>query len=234
MALDVNDQLRALELVQLLAPHCGMFKVGMELFYSQGGSIIKKIKEKGSRVFLDLKLHDIPNTVARAARALTNLNVDMINVHAAGGLDMMRAAREGLQEESARLGIKPPLLIAVTVLTSISNENFKLELCFSGEIRDKVAAWSRLAKKAGLDGVVASPREVELVRECCGEDFITVTPGVRPATASLGDQKRVMTPGDALLAGSHYLVVGRPITGDQDPAGAAQNIVREMSEALAK
>lgn len=232
VALDVSDARRALELVEQLTPYVGMFKVGMELFYSQGSEIIREIKKQKGKIFLDLKLHDIPNTVARAAVVLARLGVDMINVHAAGGGEMMRAAVDAVRRECAGLGIRPPLMIAVTVLTSISQEAFNSEMGVPGEIMDRAAAWAGLARNAGMDGVVASPREVVAIRQACGPDFIIVTPGVRPAGSQKGDQKRIMTPGQAVKTGATYLVVGRPITGDADPARAAGAVVEEIEGAM--
>lgn len=232
VALDVSDAGKAFELVEQLAPHTGMFKVGMELFYSQGIEVIRQIKKRNGRIFLDLKLHDIPNTVARAARVLARLGVDMINVHAAGGREMMQAASEAVRQESETLGIKPPLIIAVTILTSISQETFKNELGFPGEIGERVSAWARMAEDAGMDGVVASPREVTAIRRVCGPEFVIVTPGVRPAGSTRDDQKRVMSPGEAIKAGSTYLVVGRPITGAADPIQGARAVVEEIDSVM--
>lgn len=228
IALDVSDAGKAVELVEQLTPYTGMFKVGMELFYSQGAEIIREIKKRNGKIFLDLKMHDIPNTVARAARVLARLGVDMINVHAAGGREMMQAAAEAVRQESAALGVKPPLIIAVTVLTSISQEVFNQQMGMPGEIMDRVTYWARLAEEAGMDGVVASPREATAIRQTCGSEFIIVTPGVRPEGSEKGDQKRVTTPGQAILAGATYLVVGRPITGAADPVRGAREVVLEI------
>lgn len=228
IALDVGDEAKALELVDILKPWAGMFKVGMELFYSAGGGVVKKIKDRGCRVFLDLKLHDIPNTVAGAARSLTRLSPDIINVHASGGPEMMKAAVEAVAGESGRMNCPRPLVIAVTVLTSIDREMLNNQIGIGGRVEDFVSGWSKMAAKCGLDGVVASPREASAVREACGPGFVIVTPGVRPAWSATGDQKRVMTPALSILAGATHIVVGRPITGSDDPPGAAARILEEI------
>lgn len=228
VALDVDNRNRAMELVNKLAGHVGFFKVGMELFYAAGPGIIGEITARGARVFLDLKLHDIPNTVSRAARVLVRYGASIINVHAAGGSAMMRAAREAATEEAEKLGLPVPVVVAVTVLTSIDKDTFNRELGQPGSINDRVRAWSLLTRESGLDGVVCSPREIELVREACGRDFIIITPGIRPAGAELGDQRRVMTPAEAVRAGASHIVVGRPVTGAPDPAMAAEAIVAEI------
>lgn len=228
IALDVNEPARAVELVDMLKPYAGMFKVGMELFYSSGRKIIDQIKQRDCGVFLDLKLHDIPNTVARAARVLTQMGPDMFNVHASGGPEMMKAAAEAVDREAGRLGLKKPLLVAVTVLTSIDRDTLNKAIGIMGDIEQYVTEWAKMAKNCGLDGVVASPREVSPVRQACGEGFITVTPGVRPHWSVAGDQKRVMTPAEAVAAGATYIVVGRPVTEAPDPAAAARKILGEI------
>jgi orotidine-5'-phosphate decarboxylase len=228
VALDVDSAEQALKLVERLKPWAGLFKVGMELFYSQGPVIINELRRRGVKLFLDLKLHDIPNTVARATRVLTRLGVAMFNVHAAGGRTMMRAALESCQEESAKLGLSRPLVLAVTVLTSIDQLAFNQELGFSGPVADKVVAWALLARECGLDGVVASAHEAGAIRRLCGPDFIIVTPGIRPSGTAGGDQKRIVTPAVALAAGASHLVVGRPIIAAPDPAKAARFILDEM------
>ncbi len=228
IALDVSDSRKALELADMLAPYAGMFKVGMELFYSQGAGIISEIKKRNGKVFLDLKLHDIPNTVYRAARALAVLGADIINVHAAGGQEMMRQAMAGVKEGAAASGARPPLVIAVTVLTSIDQEVFNNQLGVPGPIIDRVLSWAVQAKEAGLDGVVASPLEVAAIREACGKNFVVVSPGIRPSGSDVGDQKRIMTPGQAINAGATYIVVGRPVTAADDPVSAAMKIAAEI------
>ncbi|MCQ2559281.1 MAG: orotidine-5'-phosphate decarboxylase [Clostridia bacterium] len=229
-ALDVPTQAEALELVSQLTGEIEMFKVGMELFYACGGSIVQEIRARGGKVFLDLKLHDIPNTVARSAAVIARLGANIINVHAAGGLDMMQRAAEEARESAAKANLPLPRIIAVTVLTSINQEVFQQEVGFAGAILGKVVNWAELAKKAGLDGVVSSPWEIEAVRQSCGSDFLIVTPGVRPLGAALGDQKRVMTPEDAVSKGASYVVIGRPITQAANPAEAAQQIAAALSE----
>ncbi len=228
MALDVGDPVKALDLVDQLRSRAGMFKVGMELFYSAGGGIIKEIKKRGCGVFLDLKLHDIPNTAAAAARILAGYRPDMVNVHASGGPEMMRAAVAAVRDEAARGGARRPLVIAVTVLTSIDRDIFGNQLGIKGEIAQFVSGWSKMALECGLDGVVASPREAPMIREICGKEFIIITPGVRPSWHGAGDQKRVATPGEAISAGATYIVVGRPITGSANPPAAAEKILEEI------
>ena len=232
VALDVASAAEALVLTRQLAPYAGVFKVGMQLFYSAGPEVVCHIKEQGVKVFLDLKLHDIPNTVGQAAKALAGLGADIINVHAAGGTAMMKAGAQAVRERAAALGIPAPLIIAVTVLTSVDQRIFNQEMGLSGEIEDRVKTWAMLTKEAGLDGVVASPRETSIIRQTCGEEFAIITPGIRPSWSVSGDQKRIMTPAEAIGQGSSYLVVGRPITGSDNPPAAAQKILQEMAEVL--
>ena len=229
VALDVDTAEQAESLVRQLAPWAGMFKVGMQLFYSAGPDVVKRLKDQGLKVFLDLKLHDIPNTVAQAARALTGLGADILNVHAAGCLSMMRAAGQAVADRAGQLQIPAPMVIAVTVLTSIDQTVFNREMGQPGEIKERVKAWARLTQEAGLAGVVASPRETGLIREVCGPDFAVITPGIRPAWSVSGDQRRVLSPAEALALGSSYLVVGRPITAAADPAEAARKVLAEMT-----
>lgn len=228
VALDVDEAYYACQLAERLKPWVGMFKVGMQLFYSQGPAVVEALQQMGAKVFLDLKLHDIPRTVASASRALTRLGVSMFNVHAAGGADMMRAAVESAWEEAAARNLKRPLVIAVTVLTSIDQPIFARELGFNGSILERVVAWASLAKKCGLDGVVASAHEAAAIRQACGPNFLIVTPGIRPAGAQVGDQKRVTTPASALKAGATHLVVGRPVTGAPDPIEAVKSLLGEI------
>ena len=228
VALDVDSRERALELVDRLKDRVGMFKVGMELFYGTGGGIVREIKNLGCRVFLDLKLHDIPNTVARASRVLTALGPDIINVHASGGPEMMREAAAAVRDEASRLGAARPLIIAVTVLTSINRDILNNSLGIGGEVEETVVRWAVSARDCGLDGVVASPMEVTPIRKACGEDFVIITPGVRPEGADIGDQKRVMTPSGAVSAGATYVVVGRPITASVSPLEAASKILEQI------
>ena len=199
-------------------------KIGMELFYAEGPDIVRQIKARGHRIFLDLKLHDIPNTVKSAMRVLSRLDVDMVNVHAAGTADMMRAALEGLTREDGT----HPLLLAVTQLTSTSEERMRQELLVSASMSDTVRHYARNAKAAGLDGVVCSPLEAAMVKEACGPAFLTVTPGIRFADSAADDQRRVMTPEKARRGGSDYIVVGRPITRAEDPVAAYRRCVEEF------
>lgn len=227
VALDVDTTSEVYQLVQLLGPHVGMFKVGLQLFTSLGPKIIERIHQAGAKVFVDLKLHDIPNTVAQASRILTSYGVEMLNVHASGGLYMMEKAREAVEEEALAKGLKKPKLIAVTVLTSMGERELQ-EVGLAGSLQEAVVRLAQLTKLAGLDGVVASPQETKLIRQACGDSFLTVTPGVRPLNFQAGDQKRITTPGEAIRAGSSYLVIGRPITGAADPLRAVQQILEEM------
>ena len=199
-------------------------KIGMELFYAEGPSIVREIKARGHKIFLDLKLHDIPNTVKSAMKVLSGLDVDMTNLHASGAIPMMQGALEGLTREDGTR----PLLIAVTQLTSTDQETMERDLLIHEPIADVVMHYARNAKTAGLDGVVCSPREAEKVHGRCGKDFLTVTPGVRFADGDVGDQKRVMTPAEAKKIGSDYIVVGRPITAAEDPVAAYERCCREF------
>lgn len=199
-------------------------KIGMELFYAEGPEIVRKIKARGHRIFLDLKLHDIPNTVKKAMAVLSGLDVDLCNLHASGTGAMMRAALEGLTRPDGTR----PLLIAVTQLTSTDQETMENDLWIREPIAEVVMHYAENAKNAGLDGVVCSPLEAEAVHGRCGKDFLTVTPGVRFADGEIGDQKRVMTPADAKKIGSDYIVVGRPITAAPDPVAAYERCVREF------
>ena len=199
-------------------------KIGMELFYAEGPEIVREIKKRGHKIFLDLKLHDIPNTVKKAMAVLSRLDVDMTNLHAGGTGRMMEAAIEGLTREDGTR----PILIAVTQLTSTDEETMKRDLLIDQPIADVVMHYAKTAKAAGLDGVVCSPLEAAGVHESCGKDFVTVTPGVRFADGDKGDQKRVMTPEEAKKIGSDYIVVGRPITAAEDPVAAYERCLREF------
>jgi orotidine-5'-phosphate decarboxylase len=228
IALDVEKAEEARGLFSLLGSQAGMFKIGSQMFTAAGHDFVREIVAQGGRVFLDLKFHDIPNTVAAASREAVRLGVSLFNVHAAGGGEMMRRAAEVTAETAEREGLQRPKLIAVTVLTS-ANENVLAETGIAGKVEDQVKRLAELAAASGMDGVVASPREIALVRSVVAhEDFLIVTPGVRPAAASHDDQKRVMTPADAVRAGADYIVVGRAILNSPDPLRAAQEIVREM------
>ena len=199
-------------------------KIGMELFYAEGPSIVREIKRRGHKIFLDLKLHDIPNTVKKSMAVLSNLDVDICNLHASGTIPMMEAALEGLTRQDGTR----PLLIAVTQLTSTDQQHMEDDLWIRAPIADVVMHYAENAKNAGLDGVVCSPLEAQKVHDCCGIDFLTVTPGVRFADGELGDQKRVMTPAQAKEIGSDYIVVGRPITAAEDPVAAYRRCVKEF------
>ena len=199
-------------------------KIGMELFYAEGPEIVREIKSRGHKIFLDLKLHDIPNTVKKSMAVLSRLDVDMTNLHASGTVAMMEAAIEGLTRPDGTR----PILIAVTQLTSTSEEKMKEDLLINEPIDKVVMHYASNAKKAGLDGVVCSPLEAEKVHNTCGKDFVTVTPGVRFADGDKGDQVRVMTPADAKAIGSDYIVVGRPITAAEDPVAAYKRCVDEF------
>ena len=199
-------------------------KIGMELYYAEGPSIVKEIKKRGHKIFLDLKLHDIPNTVKKSMAVLSRLDVDMTNLHAGGTIPMMQAAIEGLTREDG----SRPMLIAVTQLTSTDEETMKRDLLINEPIADVVMHYAGNAKLAGLDGVVCSPLEAGKVHDRCGNDFVTVTPGVRFADGDKGDQKRVMTPAEAKKIGSDYIVVGRPITAADDPVAAYERCLAEF------
>ncbi|MBQ6714262.1 MAG: orotidine-5'-phosphate decarboxylase [Clostridia bacterium] len=199
-------------------------KIGMELFYAEGPQIVKEIKKRGHKIFLDLKLHDIPNTVKKAMNVLSNLDVDICNLHAGGTVRMMESALEGLTREDGTR----PLLIAVTQLTSTDQESMENDLLIKEPIDKVVMHYAANAKKAGLDGVVCSPLEAGKVHEICGNEFLTITPGVRFADGDIGDQKRVMTPAEAKKIGSDYIVVGRPITASEDPVAAYNRCVAEF------
>ncbi len=199
-------------------------KIGMELFYAEGPAIVREIKRRGHRIFLDLKLHDIPNTVRKAMAVLSRLDVDMCNVHAAGTVEMMRAARERLTRPDG----SRPLLIAVTQLTSTSEERMRRELLIGASMNETIVQYARNTREAGLDGVVCSPLEAGMVHEACGRDFLTVTPGVRFADGEVADQVRVTTPARAREIGSDFIVVGRPITAADDPVAAYRRCVSEF------
>ncbi|MDD4238401.1 MAG: orotidine-5'-phosphate decarboxylase [Desulfotomaculaceae bacterium] len=229
IALDFDNINEALNLAEKIRPYAGGFKVGMQLYYSAGQEVLHQLRAKNLPVFVDLKLHDIPNTVAGATRALTRQGASILNVHAAGGKTMMRSAAEAARDEADKSGSVRPLVVAVTVLTSIDQIVFWQEMGHSGAIQDRVVAWALMAQEAGLDGVVASPLEIAAIRDACGPDFVIITPGIRPAGTAINDQKRTLTPGEALKQGATYLVVGRPVTASHAPLEAIKAIVNEIS-----
>ena len=229
VALDMNSREEALELVEEIRDKVGVFKVGLELFNASGPQIIHEIQSLGVRVFYDAKFHDIPNTVSQAVSVATRLGVWMINVHCAGGLEMLRAARESVIHTAKELNQSPPLLIGVTLLTSIQEKILHDELGIPGTIESTVLRYARLAKEAGLDGVVCSGHEIVVLRKEFGKDFCLVVPGIRPSwSVQTSDQKRIMTPKQAIDAGADYLVIGRPITQSPDPIEAVTKILEEI------
>ncbi|MBO5883936.1 MAG: orotidine-5'-phosphate decarboxylase [Clostridia bacterium] len=224
IACDFNSKAEVLNFLDKFTGRKPYVKIGMELYYAEGPEIVKEIKKRGHKIFLDLKLHDIPNTVKKSMSVLSRLDVDMCNLHASGTIAMMEAAIEGL----TRADGTRPLLIAVTQLTSTSEERMKNDLLIDAPLDEVVMHYANNAKIAGLDGVVCSPREAGKVHERCGNEFLTVTPGVRFADGVIGDQVRVMTPADAKAIGSDYIVVGRPITAAEDPVAAYERCVAEF------
>ena len=227
VALDFPTMNQAVACVEECGDAVSHYKVGMELFYAAGAPMITYLKNQGKHIFLDLKLQDIPNTVAHALMVLSDLGADMMNVHAVGGKKMMAEAVKAVREAAAKAGRPAPKLIAVTILTSMDNEQYA-DLNYKNTIAEQVISLAKLAKEAGMDGVVASPQEAAGIREACGPDFLIVTPGVRPAGASLDDQSRVATPAGAFKNGSSHIVVGRPITKAEDRKAAAEAIVAEI------
>jgi orotidine-5'-phosphate decarboxylase len=228
LALDVDDEREALELVSELKGSVGVFKVGHQLFTACGPDIVRKIIGMGGRVFLDLKYHDIPNTVAKAAAEAVKLGVSIFNVHALGGLEMMRAAAESAKETADKRNLPLPAVLAVTVLTSMDQKSLRRELKIVRSLSREVVHLARLARRAGMHGVVASPHEIKLLRRAIRGEFVILTPGVRPAWAAADDQKRVMTPGEAVAAGADYIVVGRPVLKAEDRKAAVGEILKEI------
>ncbi|MBM3236426.1 orotidine-5'-phosphate decarboxylase [Candidatus Poribacteria bacterium] len=241
VALDVANLNYAYRLVGQLADCVQMFKIGNQFFTSFGPAAVRMLLENQKRIFLDLKFHDIPNTVARAAEAATELcslrspttssyGVDMFNVHAAGGTVMMRAAAEATKARAEQLSVPKPLVLGVTMLTSIDEKQFQSDFETARKLIDQVAYFAELAQRAGLDGVVASPHEIDVIRKTCGEDFVIVTPSVRPSWAAKNDQSRVMTPAEAIARGANYIVVGRPIYASPNPKEAVLKILQEIDD----
>ena len=224
IACDFDSKEQVLNFLDKFTGRKPYVKIGMELFYAEGPEIVKEIKKRGHKIFLDLKLCDIPNTVKKSMKVLSNLDVDMTNLHASGTIEMMKAAIEGLTREDGTR----PLLIAVTQLTSTSEERMKNDLLIEKPLKEVVSHYANNAKIAGLDGVVCSPLEAADVKGVCGKEFLTVTPGVRFADGEKGDQVRVTTPADANKIGSDYIVVGRPITQAEDPVAAYERCVKEF------
>ena len=224
IACDFADRKQTLDFLEKFSGKKPFVKIGMELFYAEGTQMVREIKSRGHKVFLDLKLHDIPNTVKKAMSVLSALDIDMCNVHASGTVRMMQAAIEGLTRPDGTR----PLLIAVTQLTSTDQQSMEEDLLIDRPIDEVVMHYAKNAEKAGLDGVVCSPLEAGAVHGACGKEFLTVTPGIRFADGDVGDQKRVMTPADAKRAGSDYIVVGRPITAADDPVAAYNRCVEEF------
>lgn len=229
VALDVENGARALQLATTLRDVAGGFKVGSRLFTLEGPSLVRRLVDAGARVFLDLKFHDIPNTVAQAVEAAVLTGAWMVNVHASGGVPMMEAAARAAADTAARAGTPPPVVIAVTVLTSIDEATLH-ETGVERPLLDQVVTLARMTRRAGLAGVVASPQETAAIRAACGPEFVIVTPGIRGAAAGgeKNDQSRTMSPAEAVTAGASYIVVGRPIIAAADPRAAAQAIVREL------
>jgi len=227
VALDLPDRASLLAMARRVAPEAGVLKLGLEAFVAEGPSLVREVVASGADVFLDLKLHDIPNTVGRAAAAAVATGAAIVNCHASGGRAMMRAFGDEGRAAAAKAGRAAPRLIAVTVLTSLDAAAVAA-VGFAGTPREAAVRLASLAQEAGLDGVVCSPEEIAAIRAACGPDFLLVVPGVRPAGADTGDQKRVATPAEAIHAGADLLVVGRPITGAPDPAAAARAIAAEI------
>ncbi|MEH2249718.1 orotidine-5'-phosphate decarboxylase [Nostoc sp.] len=226
--LDVPDVESAIALVDQLL-QVVWWKVGLELFTSTGPKILEVLKSRQKRIFLDLKFHDIPNTVAGACRSAASYGVDLLTIHAASGKDALKAATEAVQEGAAQAGVKPPKLIAITLLTSISTRQLAFDLKIPLELPEYALEMALLAQEAGLDGAVCSPQEVAQLRQTCGNDFLLVCPGVRPTWADKGDQKRSLTPAQAIIAGADYLVIGRPITTATEPELAWKRISEELT-----
>ena len=228
LALDVSEHSYAIELVEKFKDYIEIFKVGLELFTSSGPKIVEDISKKGKKVFLDMKFHDIPNTVSKAAIAATRLGVYMFNVHSSGGLEMMKKCRDNVVEICLKENVKRPKILGVTVLTSLSREILRDELGIQHGLRTHVRHLSGLALRAGLDGVIASAREAETIRNHCGKGFIIVTPGIRPSWTPPDDQKRIMTPKEAIRGGADYLIMGRSILQHSDPLKAIELITLEI------
>jgi len=229
VALDFHTFDDVKNLVGELGDSVNFYKVGMELFYSVGAGVVEWLKTQDKKIFLDLKLHDIPNTVAGGLCSLMGLGANILNVHAAGGFTMMKTAADALHNEAEKRGVECPKLIAITVLTSIN----QAEWCGALKISEQVVEFAKLAQAAGLDGVVASPQEAKMIRDACGEKFLIVTPGIRPAGSDINDQQRISTPAAAIKNGATHLVIGRPIRAAKNPRDAAEKIQLEMRKSNA-
>lgn len=229
LALDVGRIGEAEALVERLRDYVGAFKVGSQLYTAHGPKVVELIHEKKGRVFLDLKFHDIPSTVGAAAAEVARLGVFMFNLHASGGLEMMKKAIEATKKAAEEAKKERPLVVAVTVLTSLDKVALRLELGVGRSLKDQVIHLAKMAQRAGLNGVVASPQEIQDIRAACGQEFLIITPGVRPPEADLGDQKRVMTPAEAISSGANFIVVGRPILEAPDPVEATQRILEDIA-----
>jgi orotidine-5'-phosphate decarboxylase len=228
LALDVDSEGEALGLVEELKDSVGMFKVGLQLFTGCGPDIVRKIVGRGGRVFLDLKYHDIPNTAAKASAEAVKLGVSIFNLHALGGLEMMKTAVASAQETAEKVGLPMPRMLAVTVLTSMDDKTLRRELKIARSLQREVCHLARLAQRAGMHGVVASPQEIKMLRRDIRGDFVVLTPGVRPAWAGMDDQKRTMTPSEAVAAGADYIVIGRPVLKAKDRREAVKKILDEI------
>lgn len=227
VALDVDSIEEVEQLVDKLRPVIKIFKIGIALFTSCGIQAVDVVRRKGCKVFLDLKYHDIPNIVMKASHAAAKQNIHMLTIHTLGGLTMMEKAVKAVKEEASRLQIEPPLILGVTVLTSLNKKDMQ-SLGIDGAVDEEVLTLVKLSEKAGLNGVVASPKEVPAIRKVVKEDFLIITPGIRPSWAQKSDQKRVATPKEAIDMGADYLVIGRPITAEEDPKAAAERIIGEI------
>lgn len=228
VALDVEDLKTAQDLVNRLYPTVKIFKIGSPLFTKEGPQAVSLIQKKGAKVFLDLKFYDIPNTVGLSSRFATGLGVFMFNVHIQGGISMMKEAKAASTDEANKLKITKPIILGVTILTSMDEKEL-LDIGIRKGIKEQVLYLARLAKQAGLDGVVCAPKEAQSIRWACGEDFVIVTPGIRPAWAQPADQKRTQTPKEAVACGANYIVVGRPIIEASDPLEAIRKVIQEVS-----
>lgn len=230
IALDVNTSAEALKLTKELKSLVGMFKIGAQLFTSEGPKIVSQIVAEGSKVFLDMKYHDIPNTVKSTARAMVRLRVSMFNVHSSGGREMMEETAAIVRDEAVKQNVAAPFILGITVLTSISPPILIDELKVTVPLKEYVVHLAKLAQKAGLDGVVSSPLEIDMIRQACGPDFVILTPGVRPPwSATVHDQKRVLTPKEAVERGANYIVIGRPIIEAASPRLAVEALLKDLS-----